>query len=171
MIYLISDTHFNHANMIEFCGRPADFEKKIIKNLKNLHHDDILIHLGDICMGRDVEAHKLLNEHCMAKRWLIKGNHDRQSYHWYMCRGWAVVAESMVLSLHNEKILLSHKPSPLYGNTLNIHGHFHNNPITNCEPELTSVLTDRHLLFTLEHHYAPILLEKFIANSLTNLKK
>lgn len=151
--------------MIEFCGRPVDFEKKIKKNLKSLQHSDILIHLGDICMGRDDEMHRQLNDCCMAKRWLLKGNHDKKSYEWYLNHGWSVVSETMMINLYGEKILLSHKPHPLCGASVNIYGHFHNNPLINCEPELTKILTSKHYLFCLENlDYQPIPLEKFLTN-------
>jgi calcineurin-like phosphoesterase family protein len=31
-VYLISDTHFNHANIATYCDRPADFTDIIIRN-------------------------------------------------------------------------------------------------------------------------------------------
>lgn len=51
MIYIITDTHFNHSAMIPYCGRPENFDELIWKGLDQLKDDDILIHLGDICIG------------------------------------------------------------------------------------------------------------------------
>jgi calcineurin-like phosphoesterase family protein len=161
MIYLISDTHLNHANMIDFCGRPADFEKIILKNLKNLKSTDRLIHLGDICMGKDELMHQKLNESCMAKRILIKGNHDKKSYSYYMDRGWNFVCSSLTMSAYGREITFSHKPIPT--ENVNIYGHFHTSHNSTCEQELINILTPHHWQFCLEFtEYQPVPLEKFI---------
>ena len=58
-IWIITDTHFNHDKMPLYCGRPVGFEEIIIKNLVRLIRPiDILIHLGDFCIGKDEEWHK-----------------------------------------------------------------------------------------------------------------
>ena len=51
--YLISDTHFNHANIATYCDRPADFTDKLIRNWNNtVKPEDSVIHLGDVFIGR-----------------------------------------------------------------------------------------------------------------------
>ena len=51
--YIISDTHFNHKdNMVKWCGRPENYEELLTKSLKQLTEKDILIHLGDITIGK-----------------------------------------------------------------------------------------------------------------------
>ncbi len=56
-IYITTDTHFDHANMIKYCGRPENFNEIIWKGLEQIKNNDILIHLGDLCIGNDVENH------------------------------------------------------------------------------------------------------------------
>lgn len=76
--WFTSDTHFGHANIIEYCNRPFkdvdDMENKIVKNWnKVVKPEDVVFHLGDfIFRGKPSEIKKKLN----GKIILIKGNHD-----------------------------------------------------------------------------------------------
>ena len=57
-IWLTTDTHFGHQRMIEF-GRPQDFEVKIGKAISEVvKPEDVLIHLGDFCIGKDEYWHE-----------------------------------------------------------------------------------------------------------------
>ena len=54
--WVVSDTHFNHANIIQYCDRPfADVEqmnKELIKRWNNtVAKDDIVYQLGDFAFG------------------------------------------------------------------------------------------------------------------------
>ena len=52
--WIVTDTHFGHNKMYEYCDRPIGFEDKILKQIKHkVKSDDILINLGDICIYRD----------------------------------------------------------------------------------------------------------------------
>lgn len=159
-IWIISDTHFNHDNIIKYCNRPMDFEGQILDNLKIIDSsNDILIHLGDICIGDDLTWHKILNNLWLGKKWLVRGNHDRKSFSWYMEQGWDCVVDKIELNIYGKHLWLSHKPiKDIPQDVLNIHGHHHNVP---HHPEDWWV-TDNHKLFCLEHHYKPIKLRDFV---------
>ena len=50
MIYIISDTHFSHRNIIEYCNRPYEdietMNKDIVQKLNSIvHPEDVVIHL------------------------------------------------------------------------------------------------------------------------------
>ena len=91
--WVISDTHFGHDKISECFGRPKDFEKKILKSLNFVREEDVLIHLGDFCIGKDAYWHEKFMSHFEkesygAKLWLIKGNHDHKTKTWYFDKGW-----------------------------------------------------------------------------------
>ena len=52
-VYLISDTHFNHAKIATYCDRPENFTETLIRNwVATVKHDDTVIHLGDVFIGK-----------------------------------------------------------------------------------------------------------------------
>jgi len=175
-IYLTTDTHFNHANMVVYCGRPSNFDELIWKGFKELKEDDTLIHLGDFCFGNDTETHFKFMGIVKCKTVLVKGNHDRKSDSWYLSHGWDFVCEQFVNTYFGKKILFSHEPKKdLGGCDLNIYGHFHNNLdrllrkewVTEREEErnkgVIDILTDKHKLLALEFvDYKLTSLENFI---------
>lgn len=131
-IFIISDTHFGHENMLKF----VDADNKPIREFRDVHDmnehmverwnntvkdQDIVYHLGDVYFGK---GHEMLPRLKGRKR-LILGNHDN--------------GKSEFLQKHFEKILmwrdfkdfdciLSHVPmheSALYKRKYNLHGHVH----------------------------------------------
>ena len=160
--WLLADTHFGHRNMQRLCGRPIDFERKIMESLlRYIKSGDLLIHLGDFCFGDDQLWHQKFMALCdsySCRRWLIKGDHDEKSYAWYLEHGWDCVAEQLVLQVFGKKIVFSHEPvSEQSYFDLNIHGHFHNN-----QNPLEATL-ERYRLVHMEHHYAPVSLKKIVS--------
>jgi len=170
--WIITDTHFGHDKMIEYCGRPLEFENLILQNLsKCVNETDLLIHLGDICYWRDEYWHSEIQKIKCAK-WLVKGNHDSKSISWYLAHGWNFVGNSFTLDIFGGEILFSHTPVKDTGYFMNIHGHFHNNEKQNYEPELKELLTDKHILLSMENNnYLPYnlktIVDKFKKNQIS----
>lgn len=160
--WLTTDTHFNHKKLIEY-GRPEDFEQKITNGLKLIKQGDILIHLGDVCIGMDYYMNKIITE-LPCKKWLIKGNHDNKSINWYLEHGWDFVGRTMTQKLFGKVILFSHEPKAWDGYyELNIHGHLHDCDHRRETPEVMAVLNGYQKLLALEYtNYLPVMLEKFI---------
>ena len=157
--------------MIPYCGRPVGFEELIFKNLKqNLKQDDLLIHLGDFCIGNDSMWHTRFNDEIRCTKWFIRGNHDQKSSHWYMAHGWNFVGTTCSDTLFGKRILFSHIPVAQNDSwDINIHGHFHNSDHRSQEPELLAIKSPKHRLLALEYtNYQPVLLDKFLN---TNAKK
>ena len=79
-MYLTSDTHFGHKNIIKYCERPFKdvdhMNAEIVKRFKEvLTDDDVLLHLGDVVMG-DRAVNLALLKQVPGKKILFPGNHD-----------------------------------------------------------------------------------------------
>ena len=85
MIYLTSDTHFNHANILKYEPITRPFEtieemnETIISNWnKTVKEEDIVYVLGDFFMGKLDEIENIYNR-LNGKIILIRGNHDTKN--------------------------------------------------------------------------------------------
>ncbi len=167
-IWLTTDTHFGHAKMVELCGRPEDFASRIFDGYKQLRDGDVLLHLGDFCIGKDESWHTQFKFYTgfpskKLKRWLVRGNHDRKSNSWYIDHGWDWVGEGMELEMFDKRILFTHRPNPItikpLRREINIHGHLHN---TGHHDDVR-LTPSYHTLLAIENtNYQPVLLERFL---------
>ena len=129
-IFLISDTHFGHSNIIKYENRPfnnaEEMDEIMITNWNSVvKNGDKIFHLGDIIFkGNKENSQKLLNR-LNGDIILIKGNHDNHSNSWYRDCGINEVYSCPIL--YSEFYLLSHYPIYINENTpfVNIHGHIH----------------------------------------------
>lgn len=123
MLWLITDTHFEHEAMISRCDRPKNFTSLICTNWRQVvKPKDTIIHLGD-CAWNETGMKRLLS--LPGKKILVRGNHDSQSLEKYMDMGWDFACDSLVMKLYSVTILFSHKPVWGHKADINIHGHFH----------------------------------------------
>lgn len=161
-IWLVADTHFGHRKMTELCGRPPRFEELLYKNIiAVVKPDDVLLHLGDFCIGHDEKWHELFMELKVLRKWLIRGNHDNKSDCWYLNHGWDFVGDELILSKYGKRILFSHAPQPIGMYDINIHGHLHNSTHHNDEIEL--IRHSGQMLLAMEYtQYKPVNLKNFI---------
>lgn len=79
-IFLTSDTHFFHKNILKYCNRPfKDIEEMnqcLIDNWnKKVPKDGLVFHLGDFAFG-GFDKIRNIREQLNGKICLIKGNHD-----------------------------------------------------------------------------------------------
>lgn len=127
-IWITSDTHFNHEKIKTMGkGRPDNYEKKIKTALQKIKRKDILIHVGDITMGKDAQIHKFIKS-LPYRKILIKGNHDNKTTTWYLANGWDFVCRETVMKLYGKKILFKHVPIGMEageGIDIHVHGHLH----------------------------------------------
>ena len=171
--WLITDTHFGHHKIIELCGRPVNYEDRLLKGLMAIPEGDTLFHLGDVCLGNDGDLHNTFITPIPCTKVLIRGNHDRKSDSWYIDHGWDVVLKSAVVRVGGHQVFLSHQPLPeqylwipqnesKLNYTFNIHGHFHNNDHRALEYDDAAHGYNRlrHLRLACElTHYQPLLLD------------
>ena len=122
--FIISDTHFWHEFMLDIGIRKKRFEEKILKQLKLLPPDTILIHLWDICIGMDQYRHDIIKQIPLRKI-LVKGNHDRKTYGWYLEHWRDFVCDVFTIDLYSKKIIFSHEPILNHWYDINIHWHMH----------------------------------------------
>lgn len=79
-IWVTSDTHFNHANIIKYCNRPfssvEEMNETIIANWnKVVRWDDTVYHLGDFALG-DKSLIPNIFRRLNGRINVIMGNHD-----------------------------------------------------------------------------------------------
>lgn len=171
--YIITDSHFNHVKMQEYCGRPANFDQLIINQWNaTVQSQDIVIHLGDVTWGTQSQL-KWIMAQLSGTKILVKGNHDRNhSNNWFIKTGFSAVFEKVQVS----GVILSHMPAimreeEIERGIINIHGHYHNVFPKKWEKNLVERITPNHYLLVLEDiNYRPILLEdakrkKFVKNT------
>jgi calcineurin-like phosphoesterase family protein len=126
--WLISDTHFNHKKIGEYCDRPDNWQGKTIHNWNSVvKEDNTVLHLGDIAFGNKAQMYSII-ERLNGNIFMIKGNHDRHGKAWYEDIGITVVPSFMV-SIDNtdDVVYFTHrKIKDENFDKINIHGHSHN---------------------------------------------
>lgn len=134
-VFIISDTHFGHDNIIQYSGRPfatVELMDECIRDNWNetVKDEDIIYHLGDVYMG---SAPSFLYNLKGRKR-LVLGNHDNPKD-----QALQKVFEKIMIwrKFPEYKCILTHVP--LHDNCLltgskydwsmyiNVHGHTHTN--------------------------------------------
>jgi len=122
-VWITSDQHFYHTNIIGYCGRP--FRTVEGMNLALMLRwnacvkpDDLLIHLGDVCLCSTSQARELLPR-LNGRKLLVPGNHDHFGKAFWAEMGFRVVKE-----MNTPQLLLSHQ-SAHHPTGINIHGHSH----------------------------------------------
>ena len=79
-IWVTSDLHFNHANIIRYCDRPfkdvEDMNRQLIDNWnRRITDDDRVIVTGDLCMGQVSTIPEIIHQ-LNGTIDLVPGNHD-----------------------------------------------------------------------------------------------
>lgn len=141
-IWVISDTHWNHANILKFTdresGKPVrpfqsvhDMNETMVENWNSVvKPGDKVYHLGDVFFGSK-EDFKVLWPRLNGRKRLIVGNHDDVKF---LSAG--AFFEKVMLWRKFENLLLTHVP--VHPSTLgedrfsgkqmiNVHGHIHQN--------------------------------------------
>jgi calcineurin-like phosphoesterase family protein len=131
-VFIISDTHFGHANILEFTDRWGEplrsfssveemDEHMVSKWNSVVRPQDHIYHLGDVALKKNnVEILRRCNGH---KR-LVRGNHDIYSTKFYMQFFDEIYGVRVF-----EDLILSHipiHPASIKNRWLaNVHGHLH----------------------------------------------
>lgn len=81
--FFTADTHFGHANIIRYCGRPFETKQEhdqiLINNWNSVvKPQDTVYHLGDFGFGPAEDLRKIAGK-LQGRIHFIKGNHDKPS--------------------------------------------------------------------------------------------
>lgn len=142
-IWLISDTHFQHANLLNFLGEDGipfrgqrfssvkEMDELMIHNWNEvIKPSDKVYHLGDVMFGSK-EKFELLWPRLMGHKRLILGNHDDGHYMasnnffekimvWRLFKGYDMILTHVPMQLSNTY-------EGARQATFNVHGHIHQN--------------------------------------------
>lgn len=133
MIYLTSDLHFNHKNIMLYENRPFESVEAMNEGLIKrwnavVQPEDIVINLGDVALGRFSEVPDLVSR-LNGHKILILGNHDTYPVKRYLDMGFAEVVNSKIITYFGKTIFLSHRPETVSHREpkcdLHFYGHVH----------------------------------------------
>lgn len=183
-IYLISDTHLNHEKIIDYCDRPfenlSDMESTIITNWNSVvDYGDTVLFGGDLAMADSSEAIRY-SEKLNGNLVLLSGNHDEiskdeatfpvleseyftyefdnKTYEFFYSHWPAGYSSKTDRNDSREQPKYSEPPDWFDG--WNLHGHTHNNDLSNfplINPENKTINVGSELL-----DYTPISIENII---------
>ena len=131
--FVVSDHHFGHANIIEYCDRPftsvGDMDTTLLnRHFETVDSDDVVVHLGDVAMDMRTGADTIERMEAIGGDLLVQGNHDVG-----LSDGQAPfpVLDSCVLSHGEYTFYCTHRPAdvPDGWDGWVIHGHIHNNDL------------------------------------------
>lgn len=130
-VWVTSDTHFGHANIIKYCDRPFtfvnDMDEHIINSWNNCVGDeDLVIHLGDVAFKGKTFSDQILPR-LKGRKLLIKGNHDkRENLEEFFSEG---IYDYLYISRGKRQYTLFHFPieswDGKYHDIPHLHGHCH----------------------------------------------
>jgi len=165
-LYFTSDTHFGHANIINFCERPfscvEEMDEQLISNWnRTVGKTDTVFHLGDFCLGG---AEKWINilDRLNGKIHLIMGNHDLRNLKARVRDRFENVSLEQHIMVANQKIYLNHYPflcfSGSYDGTWQLFGHVHTGKVNKGidYPRLTMLFPNQYDVGVDNNDYRPI---------------
>ena len=140
-IWVTSDTHFNHANIIKYCNRPfssvEEMNETIIANWnKVVSWDDIIYHLGDFALGDKSLIPNILRR-LNGRIKIIMGNHDNLDLMLKLGNEDRLITDLFweeVIRVEKKTIILNHfpfgsLPDPATNRPIiQLHGHVHSTP-------------------------------------------
>ena len=111
--YIIADTHFGHANIIQYANRPfrdvSHMNEMLIRNWnETVQSDDLVYSLGDFTLSRRIEVIENLVGRLNGRKILIMGNHDTRKPRDYIACGFDVATRKPMMV--EPGIILMHEP-------------------------------------------------------------
>lgn len=128
--FVVSDHHFNHGNIIEYCNRPFDTTEEMNKYMIDqwnsvVDEQDVVIHVGDLAFSGAEKSPMWFFDKLNGNKAIITGNHDDsikpENFPY-------PVFESSVYQHKGYRFWCTHRPEdvPERWTEWVIHGHVHN---------------------------------------------
>ena len=133
-IFVVSDTHFDHTNIIRYCNRPFTYPNKspnveamnrtLVNNWNlTVSRHDVVYFLGDFVFGRGSRPPGYWLKRLNGRKIMIRGSHDRNI---------RTNKNYQVLSYNGIRFFLVHDPNNVGNwNGWVIHGHKHTDKMGN----------------------------------------
>jgi len=168
-IYLISDLHLDHSNIIRYCARPFlssdinEMNSVLVENWNHVVRDSNTVYfLGDLTFGRGARPAEYWLSKLNGKIQFIRGNHE------YSVKN---SQEYAILNHQDHLFLLVHDPKhlPIQWNGWVIHGHTHDNdvktyPFINGEKKTINVSAELT-------NYRPVSLDYILSLDLDSIER
>lgn len=133
-IWITSDTHFSHENIIKYCMRPfvsvEDMNESLIARWNTrVKPLDIVYHLGDFGLGKS-EDMRLIRQKLNGHITIIRGNHD-DSLSKLIATEFQSIANELTLQYKQWLFIMTHAPKTdvMFDENnhgvINLHGHIH----------------------------------------------
>ena len=125
-VFFVSDTHFNHSNIIKYCDRPYkdkyEMDEALIYNWNEIVPEDgVVFHLGDFKWSGSWNT---TLDRLNGKIHLIKGNHDYEAARFI--NRFESIQEQVCINIEGQQILLNHFPILCYPDKCwQLFGHCH----------------------------------------------
>ena len=124
--FVLSDTHFDHRNIIRFCNRPfrstREMNYELVKNWNNTVNNNRIFFLGDLTYGRGRRPIDYWLGKLSGDIYHLRGNHDTD-----MIERAEVISDRYGIQYKGYKFLLMHGPHRPHGyDGWTIHGDKHN---------------------------------------------
>jgi len=131
-VWILSDTHFWHDNIVVYHNRPEDHTQLMIRRWRELvPRDGLVLHLGDVVHGIPTQELWSRFPRLPGRIHLVPGNHDRLArVEVFIAAGW-VILDPFSFAYRDHHICFTHEPMPeeeLLPGSINVHGHIHSQP-------------------------------------------
>lgn len=136
-IWVTSDLHFDHGNILHFCPKTRNFkntnsmnEALITEWNTKVKPEDYIIHLGDFCF-KGVEVTSSFLQRLNGKKIMIHGNHDKSLRNGIADGKFGIVwkGDYLEIQIDKQKVVLCHYPLTTWNNagrgSLQLFGHCH----------------------------------------------
>lgn len=147
-VYLTSDLHLNHRNIIKYCNRPfattGEMDARLLDNInKTVGENDLLIHLGDFCFGSKDSYYQIAQAYrnrIVCKNIInIWGNHDHRKIHDLFSETY----DLYTLIAQNQKMVLCHYAMAIWKDSHKSAWHLYGHSHATAEKMLDTIMPGR----------------------------